>query len=68
VLNKQIRDYNCFAEVTFFVMLKVSKLEQRAAISSCVKLRLLKRLKHANSEEYLSRTSVSERHKWFESD
>jgi hypothetical protein len=55
-------DYSCFSEVSFFVMLKVSKWN-RAAIKFCAKLKkaateTFEMLKSACGEEYLSRTSV----------
>jgi hypothetical protein len=60
-------DYNCFGEVSFFVMSKVSEMERRAAIKFCVKLKktATEMLKSVYGEECLSRTSVFEWHKRF---
>jgi hypothetical protein len=61
-------DYNCFGEVSFFV---ISRFQNgTAAITFCVKLKktapkTFEMLKRAYSEECLPRTSVFEWHKKF---
>jgi hypothetical protein len=61
-------DCSCVGEVSFFVVLNVSKWEQRATIKFCVKLKktateTFAMLKNAYGEECLSRKSVFEWHK-----
>jgi hypothetical protein len=55
-------DYNCFDEVIFFCHVKGFKMEQRAAIKFCVKLKktAFEMLKRAYGEKCLSRTSIFE--------
>jgi hypothetical protein len=60
-------DCSCFDEVSFFIMSKVSKWNKE---QFCVKLKktvteTFEMMKSAYSEEFLSRTSVSEWHERF---
>jgi NADH:ubiquinone oxidoreductase subunit C len=60
-------NYNCFGEDSFFYHSKSFKVEQRAAIKFCEKLKntateMFQTLKSVYGEEYLSRTNMYEWH------